>query len=130
MTTITNKGRELFHAIYADIDLPYEQWDDIMQTLSLLSRHAVTHRKLAEYACNGDPIRSMYGRMDSVTIDHIAQQREEEAEKRDQRIEARIKALAATLPNVSLELQGDPRGSTVYLIAHCDDGIDRTHYAN
>lgn len=122
---ITRKGTNLFYTIYQDIDAPYEQWDDIKETLSLLSRHAVTHRKLAEYACNGDPIRNMYGRMDAATIDRIAQEHEEAAEKRYDNIEARIKELAKRLPHVTLEMQGDPRGSTVKLVVD-----NRTYYLN
>jgi len=114
---ITKKGTELFYQVYEHIDVDYSQWDDIKETLSLLSRHAVTHRKLAEYACNGDPIRNMYGRMDAATIDRIAQEREEAAEKRSDNIEARIIEIAKRLPHVSLEIQGDPRGCTVRLIA-------------
>lgn len=122
---ITKKGTELFYSIYEHIDVDYNQWDDIKETLSLLSRHAVTHRKLAEYACNGDPIRNMYGRIDAAYIDRVAAEREAAAEKRDERIEKRIKELAATLPSVTLEMQGDPRGSTVRLITD-----NRTHYLN
>jgi hypothetical protein len=127
---ITKKGQALFYTVYGLVDLPYNQWDAAKEALSQLSRMAATHRHLCDYACSGDPIRQMYGRMDTKEIDRIAAEREAKAEKRLEKLDDSIEALVGTLPSVRLERQHDPRGSTVKLIVMCDDGIERTHYIN
>lgn len=127
---VTKKGQALFYTVYGLVDLPYTQWDAAKEALSQLSRMAVTHRNLCDYACSGDPIRQMYGRMDAKEVDRIAAEREAKAEKRLERLDDSIKELVETLPSVRLEMQHDPRGSTVRLVVMCDDGKERTHYIN
>lgn len=117
MATITQAGRTLYaELIRAGFDEPWERSGDTMITLSLLARHAKTYRRLAEIQC-GDGIHS--GEWVNANWDWIT--------KRDEQVENRLTALAATLPeNVTMELQGDPRGYLVRLIVADDRQVTRT----
>ena len=114
---ITTRGRTLLGDLYrAGLDIPWQQSHDTAYTLSLISRHAKTYRKLAEIQC-GDGIH------DGDWVNAHA----EWLDKREEQVERRLLALAETLPeSVTMELQGDPRGYLVRLIVTDANGIPRT----
>lgn len=113
----TLKGRALLSDLYAaGASIPYEKNGDTAYTLSLISRHAKTYRRLAEIQC-GDGVHS--GEWVNAHWGWL--------EKRDKQVENRLLTLAKELPNgVRMELQGDPRGYLVRLIVTDEAGIDCT----
>lgn len=113
----TERGRQLLRDLYrAGYEGTWQQSHDTAYTLSLISRHAKTYRRLAEIQC-GDGIHS--GEWVNAHWDWIT--------KRDEQTERRLLALAETLPeSVTMELQGDPRGYLVRLIVTDANGIPRT----
>lgn len=116
MATITKRGRELLTDLYrAGFDCEWQQTGDILETLSLIARHATTARRLCEIQC-GDGIHS--GEWVNANWDWL--------EKRDAQVEARLLALAATLPDsVGIEMNGDPRGYVVALVVTDERGVPR-----
>lgn len=114
---ITERGRSLLGDLYrAGLDIPWQQSHNTAYTLSLISRHAKTYRRLAEIQC-GDGIHS--GDWVNAHADWLA--------KRDEQVERRLRELGDVLPDgVTLELQGDPRGYLVRLIVTDANGIPRT----
>ncbi len=95
--TITKKGRELATLLNPSMGTTHA----ILETCSLICRHATTIKRLAEQACNSELSKR--------------------DEKQDAACEARIRDLVRDLPHVNgepikVEFQGDPRGATVKLI--------------
>lgn len=83
---------------------------------SSLVRRATTAARLAEFACNGSPIRERvrYGMHDDERkrLDRLAAEDEERTRQRDERNDAKLIELAEAL-GLEIELQGDPRGAVV-----------------
>lgn len=103
MTQITRKGRELASKLDRSYpDLPLRVWHETLYPLcSLVCRHAATHRRLQETACNRE-----------LTPQEMTQ---------EGRCEEHIRYLVERLPLVGgqpirVKFQGDPRGYTVKLI--------------
>lgn len=104
MATITERGRFIAWELN-----PYMgTTSQIQEACSLIGRHAVSYSRIQELwcsderACNVDWLREYY-------------------EKREASLEARILDLVESLPwtadgPVTVEFQGDPRGSTVKLL--------------
>jgi hypothetical protein len=113
----TERGRQLLHDLYrAGHEGTWQQSHNTAYTLSLISRHAKTYRRLAEIQC-GDGIHS--GEWVNAHAEWL--------EKREAQVERRLRALGDVLPDgVTLELQGDPRGYLVRLIVTDANGIPRT----
>jgi hypothetical protein len=104
----TNKGRELAFKLAPAIGTTRA----ITETCSLICRHATTHHRLQEQACNG------YQTYDG-SWDEAASNR---ADAREEKIEARIRSLVQDLPATDdgpfgVVFQGDPRGCTVKITA-------------
>ena len=114
---ITKKGREIAKQLEAaGAQWEWEQHTQILNSVSLICRHATTHRRLAEIEC-GDGIHS--GEWVNAHYDWIT--------KRTDQIEARLAVIAKDLPdNVAMQLDGDPRGWVVRLIVTNDKGVQRT----
>ena len=114
---ITKHGRKVSQdLIRAGAAWHWEQHSEIVNTVSLICRHAKTYRRLQEIQC-GDGIHSG----DWVNENWDALQ------KREAQLEARFLVLAKDLPaNVRLQLDGDPRGLVVRLIVTDDLGVERT----
>jgi len=114
---ITKKGREIAKQLTtAGAEWHWEQHNDIVNTVSLICRHAKTYRRLQEIQC-GDGIHS--GDWVNAHHDYLV--------KREAQIESRFGVLVKALPsNVRLQLDGDPRGLVVRLIVTNAIGIDRT----
>ena len=117
MALITQRGRSLLADLYrAGFDCTWEETGDILETLSLIARHAKTARRLSEIQC-GDGIHS--GEWVNAHAEWL--------EKRDAHVEGRLLALAATLPDsVGMEMNGDPRGYVVALVVTDERGVPRT----
>lgn len=103
MTQITDKGRELAHKLERSYpDLPLRVWHETLYPLcSLICRHAATHGRLQEMACNWEL--------------NLREQRLEEL------TESRIRELVSQLPHINgqpirVKFGGDPRGYTVKLV--------------
>lgn len=93
----TKKGRELASLLNPSMGTTHE----ILETCSLICRHAATIARLAEKDCN-----------EGLTPAEL---------RRDERAMQTIRALVMDLPHVfgeriRVEFQGDPRGPTVKLI--------------
>ena len=116
MALITTRGRVLLADLYSKgFDCTWQETGDILETLSLIARHAKTARRLSEIQC-GDGIHS--GEWVNA---HAAW-----LDKRDAQVEARLLALAATLPDsVVIEMNGDPRGYVVALVVTDERGVTR-----
>jgi hypothetical protein len=97
MGQVTKKGRELAEKLGPSIGISGE----IVQTCSLICRHATTHNRLQVIHCNRGLSKA--------------------EERKEEQIEARIKALVEELPHVDgkpivPKFGGDPRGFTVKLV--------------
>jgi hypothetical protein len=114
---ITKKGREIAQQLgRVGAVWHWEEADKILNSLSLICRHAKTYRRLQEIQC-GDGIHS--GEWVNENWDAI--------QKRDDQIESRLLTLAKDLPfNVAIQLDGDPRGLVVRLIVTDNLGVPRT----
>lgn len=103
----TRKGRELALKLAEAIGVGAE----INDTLSLVSRHAVTLQWLSETLANGG---------DDRLPDDVRHRQIADAERRSEHLQARITELVASLPDtdagpVGVIFQGDPRGMPVKL---------------
>lgn len=120
MALITKRGREIFSDMNkAGMDLwsyqDPEQVTDALIAVSLIARHAKTYRRLQEIQC-GDGVHS--GEWVNKHWDWII--------KRESQVEHRLMSLAKDLPsNVTLVLEGDPRGYVMVFIVRDSDGVPR-----
>jgi hypothetical protein len=116
MATITKRGRELRTALNtAGVNCTQDQYSEMAYTLSLISRHAKTWRRICEMEC-GDGIHS----------GEWVNQHWQWLEKRSTQVSYRLEFLASFLPSsVELELNGDPRGYVVALWVTDELGVSR-----
>lgn len=104
----TKKGYTLYlYLTTKGLDIPWNKWTETLNLLSNIVRHSITHHKLAEDYCNG-PIDHSY---DEKQYD----QWENTLMKRSDNLEKRITYLVSSIPGLTCEFQGDPRGYTVKL---------------
>jgi len=124
---ITQKGKRMFFEAYKLVDLPFEQWAETQELLSKASRLAATHQRYAVIECNGC-VR------DKLQFESWGTYREkmtaelERIERAGETISDRLELISNALPSARLEIQGDPRGATVWLVVTCDDGLERSYY--
>ena len=111
---ITNKGREL-----ATLLLPMIGYtSEIAETCSLIARHAATHARLSEDACNGHPLQGANPPVPIERMNKLQDAWDMRVEKQTEYTEARIIALVDSLPatdtgKLQVSFDGDPRGCTV-----------------
>lgn len=112
MSTVTNKGRELSLNLCPLIGTT----NAIQATCSLIARHATTHHKLSECACNGG-----YGQDPGMLPEDMCERQMDDIDQRTEMLEKRITQLVESLPDTEdgpmrASFGGDPRGSTVQII--------------
>jgi len=120
---MTKAGRELAHRLGVDATLGF----DGIRLCSLIARHEKTYRRVSEYECNGDPVRSLIRantpREEAHRLDALATEREKANSERGDRLAQRIADLVAMLgEGFSADCQGDPRGAVVRI--HTPDKRD------
>ena len=118
---ITRKGHE-FSYILAPMFWPldWDAWQAVEQTCSLIVRHAVTHKRLAEESCNGHPLQGAYPPVLIERMNKLQEEWDARIEKRTAQIEKRITDLIDSLPmtptgKLGAYFGGDPRGCTVQI---------------
>lgn len=114
---ITKQGREIAKELtQAGAAWESEGAHNVLNSISLICRHAKTYRRLVEIQC-GDGIHS--GEWVNEHYDYLV--------KREAQLAARFAVLAKDLPvNVCLRLDGDPRGLVVRLLVTDSWGVLRT----
>lgn len=85
--------------------------DQSLNTARLLLRHAKTHGRLAEMACNGSPAQSNPN-LPIEQVNKCQARWDAWIEKREAQIERRIKQLCDEI-GLPVDFGGDPRGYTV-----------------
>ena len=116
MAQITKRGRELANRLAPSIGVS----GDILETCSLIARHATTYQGIQEGYCNGHPAMGNPN-ISAQDAAKIWERYEKWLDKREAQIERRITELVESLPPtdsgpVSVRFGGDPRGAVVTLI--------------
>lgn len=104
----TKKGYALYaYLLEHGLDVNWNERSERLNTLSKIIKHSITHHKLSEDYCNG-PANHYYD-------DHRYEEWENNLMKRSNNLEKRITYLVSSIPGLTVEFQGDPRGYTVKL---------------
>jgi len=113
MAQITKRGRALAQKLAPSIGVS----GDILETCSLIARHAVTYQAIQEGYCNGHPAMSD-PRISVEAAGRIWERYEKWLDKRERQLEKRITELVHSLPEtdagpLGVRFGGDPRGAVV-----------------
>ncbi len=121
MTNRTKAGYELAHRMGDYFKQEGWSWFDLVDTCSLLIRHAKTYHRNAEGHCDGMGAAGNPN-IPIAQANRMEQEYSDWLDKRDGQIEKRIAELVATLPELKhggrlrADFGGDPRGAVVSLI--------------
>lgn len=87
-----------------------------IETLQTIRRLAMRHNRLAEMSCNGEgTVNGKWYRLDGSTPGAYISDDVTVFDVASDKVEAKIKEVAAGVPGLSVDFQGDPRGYTVKL---------------